>query len=191
VQPLFRGFTPPIPRSSAWRHDAGDPAAVSRARKFAPCGRGKRRPQKNQADASEVSSIGETRPLWNVCRAAGGMSSLVDAIARRLPEGVIQSRHADIKHSSATRATVGNWTSSKAVIRTLRCGRRCIASARGGAPRSAGGRELAGELAQIEYAGCAVVCLGYRRDQIGECLLVSDSSCRSWNAANPGGQFRH
>ena len=96
-----------------------------------------------------------------------GMTSLIQALADRLPQGAI---HLNSPVARIDRGEHGDWELSfpdradperfDAVVVAL--------------PAPAASRllqncdiELAAELGQIEYAGCSVISCGYRRDQLG------------------------
>ncbi len=96
-----------------------------------------------------------------------GMGSLVDAVAARLPEGTVKLNATALR---LTGSAAGGWT----VV--VRLGEQVEELSADGvilatpAPASAGllaevDPELGRELAGIEYAGCAVVLLGYRLAQ--------------------------
>lgn len=92
-----------------------------------------------------------------------GMSSLVEAVASRLPEGSVRCGSAVTRLSpsgSGWRVTVGSDISEfNGVVVAL------PAFAVAGLLASADS-DLADSLQKIPYAGCAIVVLGYRREQI-------------------------
>jgi oxygen-dependent protoporphyrinogen oxidase len=95
-----------------------------------------------------------------------GVGSLVQALADRLPPGTIRLNSPVIglqpDETNSWRITLGKGAaeSFEAVIVAL----PAPAAARLLATVDA---ELSADLAAIEYAGCVVVCLAYRRDQFG------------------------
>jgi len=95
-----------------------------------------------------------------------GVSSLVDGIARRLPPDAVRLNTpvAALERDAPDRWRVvlgEGWAESfDAVIVAL------PAPAAAGLLATLDG-ELSAELAAIEYASCAVVCVAYRRDQFG------------------------
>jgi oxygen-dependent protoporphyrinogen oxidase len=98
-----------------------------------------------------------------------GLSSLVAAIAAKLPEGSVRL---GARVESLSRGENGGWVVKYAVndgtATALECDAVIIAI---GAPDAARllapiDKVLAGELAAIEYAGTSIVCLAFRRDQV-------------------------
>jgi protoporphyrinogen/coproporphyrinogen III oxidase len=115
----------------------------------------------------EVSAIAESGARYGLFVAPKeGLSSLIDALARRLPSGVVRLKS---EITSMHRDENGGWLIS--VRDQTAPGRFDAVVVALPAPAaakvvSAVDDELANDLAQIEYAGCAVICLAYRRDQI-------------------------
>jgi oxygen-dependent protoporphyrinogen oxidase len=101
----------------------------------------------------------------------GGVSTLVDALAARLPAGSIRLRS---PVSAITRSADGRWTVELAppAAGTIDCDAVIVTVS---APQAAAllksiEPEVARELVQIEYAGTSIVSLAYRREQIGSAL---------------------
>jgi oxygen-dependent protoporphyrinogen oxidase len=100
-----------------------------------------------------------------------GMASLIDALARRLPEGTV---HCGVSVDRLERISDGGWT-----IQTNRPGSGAI-KADGvilATPVQTAGRllasvdpDLARRLGQISSTSCAIVSLGYRREQVAHAL---------------------
>jgi oxygen-dependent protoporphyrinogen oxidase len=99
------------------------------------------------------------------------MASLIDALARRLPDGTV---HCGVSVNRLERNSGGGWT-----IRTNRPGLGVI-QADGvilATPVQTAGRllasvdpDLSSRLGQISSTSCAIVSLGYRREQIAHAL---------------------
>ncbi|HEV3343810.1 MAG TPA: protoporphyrinogen oxidase [Pirellulales bacterium] len=157
VQPLVAGiYTADAEQLSM---AAALPRFVEMERRWGSLVRGGRREIPAQADSS--GSSGARYGLFVAPRE--GMSSLVDALAGRLPAGSVQCGSA-VTHvypgGNAWSLTVdGTTTEFDAVIFAV----PAFAAASLLADTSA---ELAGDLQKISYAGSAIVALGYRLDQI-------------------------
>jgi oxygen-dependent protoporphyrinogen oxidase len=96
-----------------------------------------------------------------------GMSSLIEALANRLPHGAI---HLSSPVSRIDRAEHGDWQLSFPITADHeRYDAVIIALPAPAASRLLQNYDaaLASELGQIEYAGCSVVSCGYRREQLG------------------------
>jgi protoporphyrinogen/coproporphyrinogen III oxidase len=96
-----------------------------------------------------------------------GMGNFVETLARKLPDGVIRL-NSPVK--KILRAEGGGWQLYQEKPDAQKFDAIVVALP---APAAAklfheSNVEMASELGQIEYAGCAVICLGYRRDQIGD-----------------------
>ncbi len=99
----------------------------------------------------------------------GGMSQLVDAVASRLPSNCLRLSSAV---SSIAQGSDGRWMIDIPDEEPMRVDGVLLATpadSAAGILRSTD-RELAGELEQIPHAGCAVVSLGYRREDIAHSL---------------------
>jgi protoporphyrinogen/coproporphyrinogen III oxidase len=166
VQPLVSGIYTADPEKLSMR--ATLPRFVEMERQWGSLVRGARRAPTGESD---LAGSGARYGLFVAPRE--GMSSMVAAIAARLPPETVRlgcraeqiAREAD--GSWSVRLSAGNGESA-----TLKCAAIVVALA---APAAAGllrplDGELAGELAQIEYAGTAIVSLGLRRDQVAHPL---------------------
>ena len=99
-----------------------------------------------------------------------GLSSLVDAIAARLPEGTVQLNR---PAASLARSEDGRWeVAIDGAHAPLEADGVIVATPAGHAARLVGevDSRLAAELGAIPFAGLSVVSLGYRRDQISHPL---------------------
>ena len=101
----------------------------------------------------------------------GGMTSLIDALAARLPDGSVLL---DTAVDNLVQEPSGEWSLHLAGNPPERLAVDAVivaTPARQTAQLLAGlDGELADHLRQIRYASCAVVTLGYRREQIGHAL---------------------
>jgi protoporphyrinogen/coproporphyrinogen III oxidase len=117
-----------------------------------------------QPNAKQPSESGARYGMFVAPR--DGVSSLVDTIAGRLPPGTVRLNTpvAALEHESSDRWRVvlgeGKAEPFDAVIVALPApaAAKLLATPDG---------ELSAELAAIEYASCAIVCVAYRRDQFG------------------------
>jgi len=102
-----------------------------------------------------------------------GLSSLIEAIARRLPQGSVRLNTAV---DTVSRNDAGGWKVSLLPPadepRVLDCDAVIIATPAFRAARMLSGVDalLAGDLEKIPYAGTAIATLGYRREQIAHPL---------------------
>lgn len=114
----------------------------------------------SQARASDGAAHVERRALYSFY---SGMEELITALHSRLGERVHIDRSVESVHRVGDRfqATLhgGESVEARAVV---------VATPTGRAASLLSGQfpELAGELEQIPYAGLAVVCLGYRREDV-------------------------
>lgn len=90
----------------------------------------------------------------------GGMQCLVDALAQRLPEGVLRCGR---PLAALRRAAAGGWTLDGEPVDAVLLATPAPASAALLRPVDA---PLAGELAAIPYASSAIVTLAYRREDV-------------------------
>ncbi len=100
-----------------------------------------------------------------------GMSSLVAAIASRLPEGCVQL---DSPVERLERSAGGDWSISIGGAQPRRLAADAVIVATP-AHQACGllqhaSPEVAGLLGRIPHAPCAIVSLGYRREQVGHAL---------------------
>jgi oxygen-dependent protoporphyrinogen oxidase len=122
----------------------------------------------HQLEPGEIPATAESGARYGLFVAPReGMSSLVEALASRLPSGVI---HRGSPVNSIRRRGGNGWL----LFRQHQTEPQPFDALVVALPAPAAARllqdcddELARDLAGIEYAGCAIVCLGYRRDQIG------------------------
>ncbi|WP_158265040.1 protoporphyrinogen oxidase [Blastopirellula marina] len=119
--------------------------------------------RKRQADSAKTDS-GARYSMFVAPKE--GMSTIINALAARLPEGSIRL-NSPVR--SVERLSEGAWQVTTAG------GADTFDGVIAAAPAPAAARlfeafdpTLAGELGQIEYAGCAIVLLGVRRDQIAK-----------------------
>lgn len=121
--------------------------------------------QMRRAPAATRSSSGARWSLF--VSAAGGMQSLVDAIAERLPPGSLQTRTA----VEALQRERG-WKISTGDGRNLEADGVILATPAHQAARCVAGFDaaLAAELRDIRYASSATVSLAYREDQLRQPL---------------------
>lgn len=116
-----------------------------------------------QRNAAKQSDSGARYGMFVAPRA--GMSSLVAALAARLPAGSLRlatpvtNLRRDANQWQIT-TSAGSIESFEAAIVALPApaAAKLLASFDG---------ELSGDLTAIQYASCAIVCLAYRRDQFG------------------------
>jgi oxygen-dependent protoporphyrinogen oxidase len=97
----------------------------------------------------------------------GGMNSLVDTLADRLPPSAVRlnSPVADVQRQDAWQLTLGDATVESFDFVIIAVPTPAAANL-----LSKCDPDLAADLAAIECAGCAVVSLAYRRDQLGSPL---------------------
>ncbi|MGD9721841.1 MAG: protoporphyrinogen oxidase [Pirellulales bacterium] len=130
------------------------------------------RRQRGQAPGDDANAAGGARYGMFVAP-RNGMSSLVAAIAARLPTGTVRLQR---RVQSVSRGAAGGWqaraTTADGQSEVLDCAGLIMAT-----PAAAAARllqpidaALAGELARIEYAGTAIVTQAYRRAQIAHAL---------------------
>jgi protoporphyrinogen/coproporphyrinogen III oxidase len=170
VQPLLVGIYTADPAKLSMA--ATLPDIVGQQRQFGSLIRAGLKQAKNaelQTSQGDETAIAESGARYGLFVAPqDGMASLIETLGRGLPDGVIRMSS---PVSQIRRSEFGGWTLAlpnqndpqrfDAVVVALP------------APAASklfreGYESLSQELAQIEYAGCAVVCLGYRRDQIGD-----------------------
>jgi oxygen-dependent protoporphyrinogen oxidase len=167
VQPLVGGIYTADPEKLSLQ--ATMPRFVEMERRYGSLIRAARAEAGDEGNATHES--GARYGLFVTPRA--GLTSLVEAIAARLPDGAVRL---DSPVERIAREDEGAW-----VVRTAPTsgpGTEIYANAvivAVGAPQAAGmlcelDRELAGELARIEYAGTSIVSLAYRREQIAHRL---------------------
>jgi oxygen-dependent protoporphyrinogen oxidase len=96
-----------------------------------------------------------------------GLNSLVETLADRLPPNAVRlnSPVADVRRQDAWQLTLGDATFESFDFVIIAVPTPAAASL-----LSKCDPDLAADLAAIEYAGCAVVTLAYRRDQLGSPL---------------------
>ena len=157
VQPLIGGIYTADPTKLSMQ--AAMPEFVAMEKEFGNLTRGMRE------KATKVKREGTGARYGMFLGLRDGMSSLIDAIANRLPKDCVQlnsSIRSIRRDENRWRVTLGGESASRdfdALILAIR------------APHAAAllqefdGR-LAGELASIQYASAVVPVLGYRRDQI-------------------------
>jgi oxygen-dependent protoporphyrinogen oxidase len=98
-----------------------------------------------------------------------GVESMVHALAERLPVGSVRL---NTPISAIQPRQKNTWLVTLGDGRTEPFDAVIVALSAPAAAKLIAGfdQALAAELAAIEYAGCAIVCLGYRRDQLGRLL---------------------
>jgi protoporphyrinogen/coproporphyrinogen III oxidase len=168
VQPLLVGIYTADPARLSMA--ATLPEILQRHRQYGSLLRGGLKQTKNaelQSSDGEVSAIAESGARYGLFVAPkNGLSSLIDALARRLPDGAVRL-NAEI--TSMRRDENGGWLvglRDQAVLQRFDAVVIALPAPAAAKVVSAVDDELANDLAQIEYAGCAVVCLAYRREQI-------------------------
>jgi oxygen-dependent protoporphyrinogen oxidase len=115
-----------------------------------------------KTQASQDPTIAASGPRYSLFAAPrNGMTSLVNGLAARLPAGAIQL---NTPVACATRTTDNRWQLDCGLFDALIIAIPAHAAAK---LLEACDAELAGELASIPYAGCAVVSFGFERKQFG------------------------
>jgi protoporphyrinogen/coproporphyrinogen III oxidase len=117
-----------------------------------------------QCNAAKQSDSGARYGMFVAPRA--GMSSLIDALAARFPAGSLRlaTRVTNLRRIAnqwQVTTSAGSTESFDAAIVALPAPAAAKLFARLDA-------KLSADLAAIQYASCAIVCLAYRRDQFGE-----------------------
>ncbi len=165
VQPLVGGIYAADPERLSLA--ATMPRFVEMERRWGGLIRGARHERSSEAADATSEVAGARYGMFVAPR--DGLSSLVAAIAARLPEGSVRL---GARVESLSRGEQSGWVvtyvGNDGLATTLECDAVIIAI---GAPDSASLLEpidqaLAGELAAIEYAGTSIVSLAFRRDQV-------------------------
>jgi oxygen-dependent protoporphyrinogen oxidase len=170
VQPLVGGIYTADPEKLSLR--ATLPRFVEMERRHGSLIRAARR-QRDALEPEAAAPAGGARyGLFVAPR--DGLSSLIDAIVRRLPPGTVRL---DSRVDAISRRPDGSWqvcvaAASPAAPETVECQGLIVAV---GAPAAARlvdplDRALGADLRRIEYAGTAIVSLAYRRPQIAHPL---------------------
>ncbi|HUE73321.1 MAG TPA: protoporphyrinogen oxidase [Pirellulaceae bacterium] len=163
IQPLIGGIYTADPAKLSMH--ATLPQFVELERKFGSLIRGMRNsnPTRQRGAPSDHHASGARYGLFVAPK--GGMSSLIDALAARLPAGTVRlnSRVEQIKRAADARWRITIASQSPESFDAL-----VLAVS---APLAASllrdvHYELAALIAQIPYAGCSVAVTAYRRDQI-------------------------
>ncbi len=168
VQPLVGGIYTADPEKLSLR--ATLPRFVEMERRFGSLIRAARR---RGADGVEGSDSGSGARYGLFVTPRDGLSSLVQAIASKLPPGCVRLNSPVEKIAAGPH---GGWTvqlgTSSADRATLECAAVIIALGAPCAARLLEGidRALAGDLGRIAYAGTAIVTLAFRRDQVAHAL---------------------
>lgn len=161
IQPLVSGMYTGDPRSLSL--EATLPRFLEMERRWGSLIRGARR-ERNRAAGS-----GARYGMFAAPR--GGMGEIIDALAARLPEGAIRC---GTRVERIERTTGGGWTLHLVgrPREALKVDALIVATPAREAARLLGGVDpgLAAQVGRIGSAGCAIVSLGYRRDQIGHAL---------------------
>ena len=188
VQPLVAGIYTADPEKLSV--EATLPRFVEMERRYGGLIRGARRATQSADDAGATSESGARYGLFVTPR--GGLSSLIEAIAARLPSGSVRLGAAVERVSPAER---GGWQVELAGGggETLDCDAVVVATPAPAAGRLVAGfaPELSGELQEIEYAGTSIVTLAYRRGQIAHALdgfgfvVPRAKTARSWRPVFP------
>lgn len=120
-----------------------------------------------KASANEENAAGARYSMFVAPRA--GLTSLVEALAARLPTGTVRLNS---PVERLERASDGQWIVRQVGGESELFDAVIVAAP---APQAANllervDGELSGDLARIPYAGCAIALVGYRRDQIDHAL---------------------
>ena len=168
VQPLVGGIYTADPEKLSLR--ATLPRFLEMERRYGSLIRAARRRVPETGGDAATDARGARYSMFVAPR--DGLTSLVDAIARRLPAESVRLNAA----AQAVVHTANGWEvavqSGSAPPETIECEALIVGVGAPLAARLLGGvdAELAADLAGIEYAGTAIVSLAYRRDQIAHPL---------------------
>jgi oxygen-dependent protoporphyrinogen oxidase len=170
VQPLVGGIYTADPEKLSLQ--ATLPRFIEMERRHGSLIRAARRERDALGPEAAASAGGARYGLFVAPRQ--GLSSLVDALARRLPTTSIRL---ESRAESIERAQDGWWQvrvagRSASPVETLHCQGLIVAVDAPSAARLLGSLDatLAGELGSIEYAGTAIVSLAYDRRRIAHAL---------------------
>ncbi len=168
VQPLVGGIYTANPEKLSLQ--ATLPRFIEMERRYGSLIRGAlREPAKAGDESSDVPDNSDSGARYGLfVTPREGLTSMVEALAARLPTGSIRL---NTKVDKITRDPAGTWrieSSSPGSAASLECDALIVAV---GAPCAASivrqfDGEQAGKLSQIPYAGTAIVSLGFHRDQI-------------------------
>ncbi len=165
VQPLVGGIYTADPERLSLR--ATLPRFLEMERQHGSLIRAARRQQGRASEANDING-GARYSMFVAPR--DGLTSLVDALAARLPAGAVRLRHGV---ESIARGEDATWRVRAAGrSETARCDGLIVATPAPNAARllQSLDRTLAVDLGRIEYAGTAIVTLAYRRGQISHAL---------------------